>query len=163
MSKYYTPEIEEFHVGFEYEKVPNIGMVFLNTDSPEKTSKSIWATEFEEGIWGVKEVDPFLGDGLPSIRAAITDKKIRVKYLDREDIESCGFVCHATDNRVYHNKDGIIINTEWGSPVKQGITLVIVSPVFDESKMNIVHENYLFNGTIKNKSELKKLLKQLGI
>ncbi len=87
----------------------------------------------------------------------------RVKYLDREDIESLGFFCHATDERVFHSEKGIIINIGWGSPVKKGITLAIVSPVFDESKMSIVHENYLFNGTIKNKSELKKLLKQLGI
>ena len=104
LKKYYQPDISEFHVGFEYEEA--------------------WGLERVNQEW-IKEV--FKIDQSPVHLLP----KLRVKYLDREDIESCGFVCHATDNRVYHNKDGIIINTEWGSPVKQGITLVIVSPVFD--------------------------------
>jgi len=134
-NKYYTPEIEEFHVGFEYERC-------------------------DDGYNWIKDTYPRAAE---HIRLKNLIPCTRVKYLDREDIESLGFVCHATDERVFHNKNGIIINTEWGSPVKQGITLAIVSPVFDESKRNIIQEHYLFNGTIKNKSELKKLLKQLGI
>lgn len=144
MNKYYTPEIEEFHVGFEF--------CDRHSNYPE-----------EEKNWIKRDYTLRAEYELDNISGRITEGLIRVKYLDREDIESLGFVCHATDKRVFHNKEGIIINRGWGSPVKKGITLAIVSPVFDESKRNVVHENYLFNGIIKNKSELKKLLKRIGI
>ena len=140
MEKYYTPEIEEFHVGFQYEHY---------SKKVDFWMPCFYGTMYDQR--GDDELDE------------LNMKVERVKYLDREDIESLGFFCHAADERVFHSEKGIIINIGWGSPVKKGITLAIVSPVFDESKMSIVHENYLFNGTIKNKSELKKLLKQLGI
>lgn len=143
MSKYYTPEIEEFYVGFEFEVKDNDWHPCI--------------------IGGYSDYDIVALDEILSPCMDVDLKKFRVKHIDKKDIESLGFFCHATDERVFHNKNGIIINTGWGSPVKEGITLAVVSPVFDESKMNIIHEHYLFNGTIKNKSELKKLLKQLGI
>lgn len=164
MEKYYTPEIEEFHVGFEYEVMlwKNRGVIM---DFKEKTVTPIEGSESESWIKKVVNDDDYGREDNPfdGFSYRIQEQKCRVKYLDREDIESLGFFCHATDERVFHSEKGIIINIGWGSPVKKGITLAIVSPVFDESKMSIVHENYLFNGTIKNKSELKKLLKQLGI
>ena len=137
--KYYTPEIEEFHEGFSHEyKGP------LDTK---------WHKE-----------DFKLKGPNPNFSWFLTEGHFRVKYLDREDIESLGFYCHPTDNRIFHNKDGIILNTGWGSPViKDRFTTVITHQVFDESKLNVAHENFLFNGIIKNKSELKRLLKQLGI
>ncbi len=137
MSKYYTPELEEFHVGFEY-----------------------------QSLWGLEGINEEWHDEVYSEKDCVNNLcgTLRVKHLDREDIESLGFYCHPTDNRVFHNKDGIIINTGWSSPVrKDEPTLVITHQVFDESKTRVIHEHYLFNGTIKNKSELKRILKQLGI
>lgn len=64
-NKYYTPTIEEFHVGFEYE-------VFCLTHWEKR--KVSFSQLFEEGIdWG-------------------EFRQRRVKYLDAEDIESLGFV-----------------------------------------------------------------------
>ena len=72
MEKYYTPSIEEFRVGFEYE-------VYV----PEK---ELWSKETfyldASHINLVKYVN---------IQTENTLKKVRVKYLDREDIESLGW------------------------------------------------------------------------
>ena len=62
--KYYTPEIEEFHVGFEYEV--NYG-------------KDRWV---KEGLHYAPQVVTLPYKNL---------ENIRVKHLDREDIESLGF------------------------------------------------------------------------
>ena len=120
MDKYYTPELEEFHIGFEYE----------------------WLNENNEWI---KETSP--------IEITIKDFNkqtygLRVKYLDKEDIKSLGWELK-TDLYIKNNltlqvhKNSITIqyydnfNNKWRTPVEQ---------------INI-----------KNKSELVKLLKQLGI
>ncbi len=63
-NKYYTPEVQELGVGFEFE---------------EKN---------EDGDW-IKETYPF-GDPWFSVDE-IYNGRIRVKYLDREDIESLGW------------------------------------------------------------------------
>ena len=63
-SKYYTPSIEEFYVGFEYEV--NYG-------------ENDWQ---KECLWAKPEVVT-----LPYMNL----ENIRVKYLDKEDIESLGF------------------------------------------------------------------------
>ena len=137
-NKYYTPETEEIHVFSEFEAQADDGEWY-------------WSNTLKAINWDVFE-------------KLISDSRIRIKYLDRSDIESLGFRQHGTDDRIYRNSDGIILNTGWGSPViKDRFTTVITHQVFDESKLNVVHENFLFNGTIKNKSELKRLLKQLGI
>lgn len=72
--KYYTPEINEFHVGFEYEYKdgpesdfePKIHTVFTEQE------KRMWVHEFRE-LEGKYVAAPIF---------------YRVKYLDREDIES---------------------------------------------------------------------------
>ncbi|TXG79215.1 MAG: hypothetical protein E6R13_10255 [Spirochaetes bacterium] len=62
--KYYTPDITEFHVGFEYE-------------------------ELEQGEWRKTTSD---GSDIYHIgKYYIKENKIRVKYLDQSDIESLGW------------------------------------------------------------------------
>jgi hypothetical protein len=120
--KYYTPEIEEFHIGFEYE-----------VDwGPFKWKKAIYQ-------------DYMTADSMCD--------DVRVKYLDKEDIESLGFIedpdftyLH-TFKRVRNNIS--IYTRNWG-----------VFSIVNEDRMK---NNIVFTGTIKNKSELKKLMKQLGI
>lgn len=34
--KYYKPEIEEFHVGFEYEMVIPVGFTYMDFSNPDK-------------------------------------------------------------------------------------------------------------------------------
>lgn len=96
-SKYYTPDISEFHVGFEYEvfdskyeyKVEKLSETKLKVLSDPITTTG-W---FKEAY----EIDSFLyvedsSDIKSNIPSYIENDKVRVKYLDREDIESLGFI-----------------------------------------------------------------------
>jgi hypothetical protein len=77
------------------------------------------------------------------------ESNIRVKHLDREDIESLGFsiVQDETDSQWFKND---LLNTEIGIE-NNHITI------------RIAQSFVLFSGTIKNKSELKRILKQIGV
>ena len=129
MDKYYTPEIEEFHIGFEYEY----------EDINESGSTTSWYKTV------VKENECYIID--QHLKYS-DDLNLRVKYLDKEDIESLGFKfktdLYVKDNLTLQvHKDSITIkyydnfNNEWRTRVEQIV--------------------------IKNKSELVKLLKQLQI
>lgn len=131
-NKYYTPTIEEFHVGFEYE---------MNYGYNE------WSYEFTPYDFG-------------TISDFIAEDKCRVKYLDREDIESLGFELFDTTK-----KDEIYFRASDNLMTEQEIRLW-VSKEFNYIEINDVKEKTgcegLFRGKIKNKSELKKVLKMIG-
>lgn len=118
-NKYYTPGVEEFHVGFDYQ---------------ERVENNIWKNKMYE------TVDDFN-------LCYHNNQHTRVKYLDKEDIESLGFKL-GRDNTTYQKySKGIIILGHYGRDS------IIISDQMGE----------LFDGYIKNKSELIKLLKQLTI
>lgn len=129
MDKYYTPELNEFHIGFEYEY----------EDINESGSTTSWYKTI------VKENECYIID--QHLKYS-DDLNLRVKYLDKEDIESLGWKLKTdlyvkNDSTLQVHKNSITIkyydnfNNEWRTKVEQ---------------INI-----------KNKSELIKLLKQLGI
>lgn len=138
-SKFYTPEIEEFHVGFEYEF---------------RTLKG-----WDKKVMSWNDYPSFAGD---YIGEAIQEGDgIRVKYLDDHDIQIClegdkhfAFVCHAEGGNDFfknNNGDSFIHNIHSGKCV---ITL------WD----SVRKEDYTaFVGIITNKSELKQVFKQIGI
>ena len=129
--EYYTPSIEELHVGFEFEILGKV-----RDNSGRKTwNKVILSNEptfikFLFDKYFIKE---------PSF--------IRVKYLDKEDIESLEF------NQIEYD------------------TYTFKHYFFEfnnEHKIFIYHvknrlTSILFVGTVKNKSELKVLMRQLSI
>ncbi len=85
-------------------------------------------------------------------------KKCRVKYLDREDIESLGWEYKETTEGKYDyfwdkgtGKHSILYSET------QKRCLVTIRDEVRKKDFTV------FVGTIKNKSELKRLLKQLGI
>ena len=139
MNKYYTPRIEEFCIGFicEYRTL--------------------------RGIWEPVECD---AEMLALIFSNIKEdnnyyvSSCRVKYLDREDIESLGFVHIDGSNQCrYIKKDqydrkyklyfGQFING-------YGAMSIDVS-------LDGFNASQIFRGVIKNKLELSRLLKQLNI
>lgn len=151
-NKYYTPEIEEFYVGFEYEMKERF------TDGTVKTQE-----EFDNAKWIKSVVD--IGD-IPNIHRALTGinsqkgiSGIRVKYLDREDVKSLGFTDDGYEFTIYcknyPDRYGETNN-------KRGVN---IKAVFSENGNFLIsyYPETLFEGTIKNKSELKRLLKQLNI
>lgn len=128
-NKYYTPTIEEFHVGFECEFYCKVG-------DPGDICKYIKKElSFTDYVYIVND----------------NDWVIRVKYLDREDIESLGWVYNPKGHDHYRFKKYSLMHyTE--NNIENGIT------IFKDG-----HLGYIFKGSIKNKSELKVLLKQLRI
>ena len=120
-SKYYTPELSEFHVGFEYEHYN------------EKIDS--WMPCFYDTMY-----DQRGNDSLDELNM----EKERVKYLDMEDVKSLGF---GYDNNLDYSLNGYFI---W---------------LNGDSSTSIVDDDgeRFFRGIIKNKSELKRILKQIGI
>jgi len=145
MKKYYTASIEEFYIGFEYE-------AFNNPDWFFSESGSEWVTS---------EVS--LGTSLPIVMEAIEKGWIRVKCLDREDVESLGWEC--TSRRSFPDKppvllfDIIINDKAYGISLRENSTFL---EVIERDRRNGNHISNLFQGT-KNKSELIKILKQIGV
>lgn len=141
-NKYYTPTIEEFHVGFQYEEE-----IYNANGNPS------WYKEVLD--WA---------DDLNKIRSDINSNLIRVKYLDRENIESLGFtnVCNNEDFIFESNKTYLGIST--GDDRKYYIDYCINRNwMLIYFKSNNGFECQVFDGIIKNISELKKLLSQLNI
>jgi len=89
-TKYYTPSIEEFHIGFELE--------YLG-DRDENNNR--WHTLFIKDIEDLR----FTILGKPADR-------FRVKYLNQEDIESLGFktVYNNIKNTIYGQLGGYYID-----------------------------------------------------
>ena len=136
--KYYTPTIDEFHVGFEYE--------ILEMGCKTKYNPTT-----------LNQWDDLSGDYDDSTllyEIARGRQLVRVKYLDREDIESLGFVFIASD--WWHKSN---MGDDW-QITRGNKDVYLISygqhEYVDKSKGS-------FKGKIKNKSELKRLLKQLGI
>ena len=144
MEKYYTPEIEEFHVGFGYERC-------------------------DDGYGWIKDTYPRAAE---HIRLKNLIPYTRVKYLDREDIESLGFEkCKCPDgllDNVFQLKTSYetkyVVNFYQDIDNRTGFTQIMQRFRHEGANKEFFGERTtLFKGTIKNKSELKKLLKQLGM
>ena len=119
-NKYYTPEIEEFHIGFEFE-----------VDYGDK-----WVQETQrDGFLHNKKLE-----------------NIRVKYLDKEDIESLGWK-HSGGKMLSGAMQYYDINK---------CRLYYAEHHPEYLSINVM-ETQVFRGRIKNKSELRKLMKQIGI
>lgn len=131
-NKYYTPNISEFHVGFEYE------VLFRNTII--KTTYQI-----SSDLIAVNRI----------LEKEDKDFEIRVKYLDKEDIESLGFKEDPSSrpNRLVYEKniDDYVIGI---------VRYTTTSVLLYKYKYS---EERLFNGTVNNKFELIKLLKQINL
>ncbi len=113
-NKYYTPNLEEFSFNFEYEyRTTTDDEYGSHPTVTEWTARTITSDSFvpnDERITDIYDIE-------------YGYVEVKVKYLDRSDIEELGFVLQS---------EGML-----------------------EKEVNSV--------TIKNKSELKKLLKQLGL
>lgn len=130
-NKYYVPEIEEFHVDFEYEYLDGIWHKATPTDISRK--------DYDKQKDG-----------------------IRVKYLDKEDIESLGWILQKDYSTEY------IFQYNWNHEgfyeleLDKDYKTLTISYYMEKGDGNYT-EFEKFNGIIKNKSELKKLMNQLGI
>jgi hypothetical protein len=131
-AKYYTPEFHEFHYGFEYEDG------FFNAHF---TPKSFDFKDVEGGLRSL-----FL--------KSLDNKQIRVKCLDKEDIESLGWELDTVvkSDTFYIHKTSNLQNGTFRLTFRE-----------KENTIEINSIEYSFYGKIKNKSELKRLMIQTEI
>lgn len=161
-SKYYLPKIEEFHIGFEYEKNSN--------GYDDKWHNEIIFAKFDDGVWksNIDDVISTIEDGCDNYR---------VKYLDSSDIESLGFKKSNKDSWIGY-KDYFLdsINPEYPYflfatihiPIRDDMYKILVHRYYNEDEPINEGDNYreptcVYVGKIKNKSELSQLLKRLNI
>ena len=177
-NKYYTPEIEEFHVGFEYEWrfkpdpdriTPNYDDDFVSAldliHHGGKPPRDVWEKNiadnekhYQEKITWKKAIinddtlEIYLDGGTNPENPfhSWRDVEFRVKYLDREDIEAEGF------NFLYEDQGRLIFRS---------INKVGRIPKHTDLLFNPTNNWVLtwgacnFTGTIKNISEFRKILK----
>lgn len=132
MEKYYTPALEEFYIGFEYQ-------------SCEEPLTDTWETYTIDDGRELQDVIKYdLGDY----------GERRVKYLDQKDIESLGFeFCFKGKNYIkFSMKEDSYIKHNFYLGDERNITIT------DHNKDN-PENNIIFYGKIKNKSELQRILK----
>lgn len=157
-NKYYTPVEEEFHKGFKYE-IRTIEYPLKKMLTRESFIE--WKETFPDKLkW-----HPLVFDGLPinivdyvGLSPFPWRHSTRVKCLDREDIEELEFE-YDTSNKthLYFYKNNPLDENYWFLSLEKE-TLII--EIFDSNE----ESSNSFFGKIKNKSELKRLLKQqLGI
>ena len=133
---YYVPDISEFHKGFQYE------IKYYDSENFEKK-------EFQ-GYFG-RVIDILEGDNLQT-------EEVRVKYLDKTDIESLGWYftklhpgtsSHEFEFDKYNLDFDPHFNDKWNLRIYDG--------------EDCDNEFNYFSGFVRNKSELSKLMKQLNI
>jgi len=161
-TKYYTPTIDEFCPGFQFQYYG-----ILDEYSGDSDSNKGWInTEIAS--------KPRLDSGKYTTEEEVIEEmlfaynyffkypnwtKFRVKYLDKEDIESLGFIYNnylKFPNGKHTDRVVEFIKNEYCLSTINNTSVLITKykdGLFDK----------LFEGTIKNKSELLRLLIQLGI
>ena len=141
-NKYYTPEISEFHFGFEYE----------------------WMREGEGATPWTKSSVTF-NKGPVGDEDAWRNNDYRVKYLDKSDIEELGWKYVGE----YSDEDKKVMSFQKGNWVlAYNFTLkkifIFVRDYSEEPDLFGSARDVKVSGLeVKNKSELKKLIKNLKI
>lgn len=145
-SRYYIPKINEFSIGFNY-------LARYWTAYPE-------IDKYEN--WG-ERVFPTILFKIEDIADSIDRKLLKVKYLNKEDLESLNWE-HTYENEFKYNVKESFTNTFF----KLNFTLLGETPwlkivlVIPHTK-NHTTENQIFEGKVKNINEFEKLMEQLGI
>ena len=136
-NKYYTPSIEEFFVGFEYEKEDSL----------------------EDDIW-IKRTLDFNYGWLEIPQDFANDK--RVKYLDASDIEELGFTVVKTKGNSFEAVKKFTFTYD-NYPSKGEYNIIVSGDKYCVIKLKDIGETTLFRGEIKNKNVLKQVFKMLDI
>ena len=149
-NKYYTPTLEEFYVGFRFEMID-----MCSIDGGPNMLQ-----------WNKKVLDTLSTPNAFNIDYAFRNKEIRVKYLDKSDIEELSW------RMVKDYSDEFIFQTQiFTDKTKQDYWWELN---FNKQSKKITIEYWtgdccgsnfeiLFQGTIKNYNELQTLMYQLNI
>ena len=160
--KYYRPDITEFFVGFEYESYE---LYFRPGDewdqgTPMWIKRTVLDLNQEQFSGENHKYKAIYHVSINNRYEKHVDwnKNIRVKYLDKEDIESLGFKFikqHPGMEQMDFEKDEYFL--DYDPDFKGKHFLRIYTGNSQDEEFNF------FSGFIRNKSELKRLLIQLNI
>tara|TARA_R110000868_G_scaffold304170_4_gene564688 strand:+ start:26 stop:439 length:414 start_codon:yes stop_codon:yes gene_type:complete len=131
--QYYTPTIEEFHVGFEYE----------DKDIQSLNKQLNYGIKFTKRIFDNS-------CNLKGFEQSLSRGEVKVPYLSKEDIEECGFEYEFESS--YIKEDYRVIYSE--ETIENLEDLEVVIQEFGEC---------ILRGNIRNKSEFKQVLRMLNI
>lgn len=157
--KYYKPTIDEICISFECE------LYKKHYISKERIQKYIISdkNDFIADREGNSTVDEIL-DGFNDNDCIGPNYPIRVKYLDKEDIESLGWVYGGKSPEGYLGFNAKVDDTIYHLVIKEINVHINKAVPGERSDMGTSMRNStLFNGKIKNKSELKFIMKCLNI
>jgi hypothetical protein len=150
---YYTPTIEEFHVGFGYEYMngdrweeSKMRIQDYKSDGPDYERSDSW---FEEELLG-------------GIRT------VRVKYLDQSDIESLGWELRDSKKSPFTGRQLMTFQKTEEFGFNNGIHYWLIQQddnwvIKIQAYSSYVPGEWVMRFKIKNKSELIKLMQQLNI
>lgn len=151
--KYYTPSIEEFHEGFEYEMKANFG------DGTVKNQEQYDNAKWEKDVYTLRSF-PYVDRTMNGNNPNNLPPALRVKYLDREDIESLGWNKSLNEDRLCY-KDVTLRGEKKIARILIGksnnhclIYLSGLNQVYTEGET-------IFAGNIRNKSEFKRTTLQV--
>ncbi len=146
--KYYTPEISEFHVGFEYEYLdPRNKEGYIKHTLTEDTVYCNYC----QGDVDFHVADPF---NFNCFRRKEEEVQYRVKYLDKEDIET---IFPYSKENPHNSTDIVFYNPENNNPI------LVLDSIAKVGEKNIYITDRCCWFYIKNKLELKRLLVQTSI
>jgi len=152
MSKYYTPTIEEFHVGFEFQGFADNGWEDENIRNWKELSTVVDRSSHTAGFrvkhLDREDIESFSKTDFPEVRFEYDNNSEPIPYRDGE------YMCptaYSLDDQLYNGELWMLYHYEEDN-------MVWIEYIKDSGGMG-----YIFKGTIKNKSELKRTLKQLGI
>lgn len=161
-TNYYQPHITEFFVGFEYESYE----MYYRLGDEWDTGTLMWV---KRTVLDINQ-EQFTGEGhkfKAIYHVSINNryeknvewnKNIRVKYLDKADIQQLGFT---KDVALEYQKSDLIIceTVEESNEHYYKVVYAIKNKQLEVYDC----ESLIFVGTIKNKAECKKLMQQLNI
>lgn len=151
MEKYYTPVLDDIMV--------NMPVQILE----QNTTKMIRQVEWHDVM--VTPNDNLIGKKIAFNRMArlLKSNKVRVKYLDLDDIESCGFKYLGSGWYELINVPGSL---EYWVYVRLRIwepKSFIIGYRGNPNEYPECEQEFLFQGSIRNISELKELMNKVGI
>lgn len=176
MSKYYTPSLEEFHIGFRFELIETSPtQTVINNSNPS----SLKPFEYiEEGVTWAECTYLKHESNRCNLSQSLLGKDgiennlhlFRVKYLDQQHIEELGW----TLNKNYHiceqeysiNIDDyswyeLNLSCGWDESIKD----IEIEKFTIDGKLvgSLTHSKTLFKGKIRNYNELKLIMSMVGI
>lgn len=139
MDKYYTPELKEFSIGLEYEYY-----VINNNKQSEWVKNTLTQHNFSPDDWFY-----------------VFNTTNRVKYLDETDLIELGWTKDDDYFKIvegYYDKEDDLTGFEYNLRIDNfGLYITEYRISYGEAV------NYIFQGQVKNKSEMKKLMEMLNI